>query len=289
MRYRIGPAILLVIILALGSVLAATASDKGADKKEWVPADIDETVPHADLSQPCPLPKILEETGHQVRKLVENLQRFSAHEKLEYWEVGSDGQPSSVRTTTFTYVADIREVRPGQFGVDEYRNDFTDVRSFPTHLATTGTAAFALIFHPFYIRDFTVTCEGLTQLDGHAAWQVHFVQKRPNNFRYYRAANNLYRLELKGRAWIAQDSHEVLRLETDLLRPILEVRLMREHVSIDYGPVRFARHNVTLWLPKSATIYMDSRKHRYGHRHTFTDYKLFWVDTQQSTKVPDAP
>lgn len=218
------------------------------------------------------------------------MQKFSARETLEYAEIAPNGLPQSTHTTVFTYVADIREVRPGQLLVDEYRNDSLGAQTFPSCLATTGTAAFALIFHPYYVKDFNVTCEGLGQVDGRPAWQVHFVQRtdRINNFRGYRVANNYYPVQLKGRAWISQDSHQVLRLETDLLHPIPEIKLMREHVVIDYGPVRFPRRDVSLWLPQSATIHMDYRKHRYVHRHSFTDYQLFWVETEQATRVPAA-
>ena len=278
-----------IVLVALSLVnVAAAGKDREADgKKTWEPTDIDAFVPSVDTSHPCPLPAVLDVASRQVRKLVENLQQFSAREKLEYWELNRDGQAGSVRTATFTYVADIHEVRPGQYSVDEYRNDWTGDQSFPSRFATMGTAAFALIFHPFYIGDFNITCEGLAQVDGHPAWQVHFAQTRPNNFRYYRAANNLYKIELKGRAWIAQDTHQVIRLETDLLHPIHEVRLTREHVVIDYGPVHFRRHDQSLWLPQTATIHMDSRGHHYLHRHSFSDFKLFSVDTQQTAKVPE--
>ena len=279
---------LLAGALAIVSVLTTlgVAKEKEKDRTvngDWAPKDIDQAVPRADLSHPCPLPALLDETSRQVRKLVENLQQFSAHEKLEYGEVDDAGRPQSARSVMFTYVANIREVWPGQFTVEEYRNDSLSLHSFPSHLATTGTAAFALIFHPYYIGDFDVSCEGLTKIDGRPAWQVHFAQRsdRNNNFRGYRVDTAFYPIQLKGRAWISPDSHEILRLETDLLHPVPRIRLRREHVVVEYGPVRFPHHDLSLWLPKNATIYMDYRRHRYFHNHSFTDYQLFWVDTAQ--------
>lgn len=288
MRYRILTAGFAFLLLLSVSVLAGEKA--AAVNKNWAPPDVDEAVLTVDGSHPCPLPSLLEGAGRQVRKLAENLQKFSARETLEYAEIAPNGLPQSTHTTVFTYVADIREVRPGQLLVDEYRNDSLGAHTFPSRLATTGTAAFALIFHPFYVKDFDVTCEGLGQVDGHPAWQVHFVQRsdRINNFRGYRVANAYYPIQLKGRAWISPDNHQVLRLETDLLHPIPEVKLIREHVVIDYGPVRFPRRDVSLWLPQSAAIYMDYRKHRYFHRHSFADYQLFWVETEQATRVPAA-
>lgn len=279
-----------IFIVVLVWSLLGIAGEKDRAVKNWAPPDIDEAVPHADTSNPCPLPTILEQTGQQSRKLVENLQQFSARETLEYAEIARNGLPESTHTAQFTYVAEIREVRPGQLMVEEYRNDAAGYHSFPSRLATTGTAAFALIFHPYYLRDFNVTCEGLSQLDGQAAWQLRFAQRpdRSNNFRGYRAANAYYPIQLKGRAWISQQSHEVLRLETDLLRTIPEVKLQREHTLIEYGPVHFKAHDVTLWLPQSATIHIDYRGRRYFHHHQFNSYQLFWVDTKEAPKTPEA-
>lgn len=282
-----------VLAILLAVIAGLTLPGLGAGKapalsNNWAPPDIDEYVPPADVSQACPLPSLLEQTAHQAGKLLANLQQFSARETLEYAEIARNGLPQSTHTTVFTYVADIREVRPGQYAVEEYRNDGPGAQQFPSRLATTGTAAFALIFHPFYIGDFNITCEGLSQAGGHPAWQLHFVQRagRSNNFRGYRVAEAFYPVQLKGRAWIAQDSHEVLRLETDLLRPVPQIKLLREHVAIEYGPVRFARHRVTLWLPRESVIHMDYRGRRYFHRHSFTAYQLFSVDTEQAASPP---
>lgn len=283
----------LAVTCALFWVLSVPGFARGKESavnKNWAPADIDEVVLPVDSSQPCPLPSLLDQTSQQVRKLVENLQKFSAHETLEYAQIAPNGLPQSAHTAAFSYVADIREVRPGQLSVEEYRNDSLGAQTFPSRLATTGTAAFALIFHPYYLKDFNVSCEGLTQIDGRSAWQVHFVQRpdHSNNFRGYRVAAAYYPIQLKGRAWISQDTHEVLRLETDLVHPVPEIKLLREHVAIDYGPVGFPRHQTSLWLPRSATIHMDYRGHRYFHRHSFTGYQLFWVDTEQAVRPPAA-
>jgi hypothetical protein len=41
----------------------------------------------------------------------------------------------------------------------------------------------------------------------------------------------------------------------------------------------FPRKNVELWLPKSAEIYIDFRRHRYYRRHSFDHYMLFATDS----------
>ena len=65
-----------------------------------------------------------------------------------------------------------------------------------------------------------------------------------------------------------------------------EIQLLSEHQVVEYGPVPFARKNTTLWLPKSAEIYFDFRRHRYYRRHSFDHYMLFAVDSNEKRKEP---
>jgi len=271
-----------VLLFSVAGMRAAAVDRTGHETSNWAPPDVDQSIPPVTTDVPCPLPEVVARASQRVEELVVNMQRFSATERAQFVEFDKKGVSHNVATAVFSYVAYIHEVRPGQLTVEEYRNDSVGVQSFPTRLATTGTAAFALIFHPHYIKDFTVTCEGLAQFNGHPAWQLHFAQRpdRSNNFRGYRVAAAYYRVKLRGRAWISQDSHEVLRLETDLLAPIPEIPLLKEHISIDYGPVYFPKRDLRLWLPQSTDIFMDYRSHRYHHQHSFSDFKLFWVDTE---------
>jgi len=100
--------------------------------------------------------------------------------------------------------------------------------------------------------------------------------------------NEYFPLALKGRAWIAADTYEVLRLETDLLEPVKKVRLQREHMSIEYGPVDFQKGTVRLWLPQLADLYIDYHGHRYQRTHKFSDFQLFLVESAQVVKAPKA-
>lgn len=137
-----------------------------------------------------------------------------------------------------------------------------------------------------------MTCEGLAHWNGGLAWQVHFRQRtdRPNTIRVYRLGQNgpSYPAALKGRAWISADSYQIVRLETDLVAPMPEIRLVADHAAVDYGPVNFRAHKVAMWLPQTAEFYYDWRGHR-GHRiHRFTDYLLFSVDHKQRMSAPKA-
>ena len=63
--------------------------------------------------------------------------------------------------------------------------------------------------------------------------------------------------------WIAVDNYQILRLDTDLIAPLPQIRLKRKHLDISYAPVEFDKHRFTVWLPKSASIQISYRGRRY--------------------------
>jgi hypothetical protein len=97
-----------------------------------------------------------------------------------------------------------------------------------------------------------------------------------------------YAVSVKGRAWIAADSYQIVSLETDLVSPIPEIRLAAEHTFIEYGPVSFRDRKVEMWLPQSAEVYCDWRGRRFHRRHSFSKYLLFSVDDKQTISAPKA-
>ncbi|HJY86071.1 MAG TPA: hypothetical protein VKE24_04465, partial [Candidatus Acidoferrales bacterium] len=243
------------------------------------------------LDTPCSLPEVLSAASGRVKELVTNLQQFTATEWLEHGEVDDSGKEYRRETRTFTYLAGIEQTRPGMLSVDEYRNGAASLEAFPARLATMGLAALALIFHPYYVTDFEMSCEGLGQWRGQPAWQVHFRQRddRPSRVLSYHVNHLGYPVKLKGRAWIAADTYQVLRLETDLAEEIPAIRLRSEHLAIEYRPVQFQKRRVELWLPESAELYFDYKGHRYHRRHSFSDFQLFSVDTSQQIQQPQTP
>lgn len=266
----------------------ATEEMRGLVLRNWAPPNVDQAVPPVRTDMPCPLSQLLDEAGSRVQELEDNLQRFSARERIEHWEVGKNGKPHSATTRVFNYVAEIHKADSQHTYVEEYRSGATELVASPMSLTDTGTATFALIFYPRYIGEFAVYCEGLTDLEARPVWQLHFAQRpdRPSDFHAFRVNNISHPVKLKGRAWIAADTHEVLRLETDLIEPIMEIDLQMEHLIIQYGAVEFRQRKVRLWLPESAALYIDYHRHRYQRRHNFSDFQLFWVETGQEIKEP---
>ena len=95
-----------------------------------------------------------------------------------------------------------------------------------------------------------------------------------------------YPVQLTGRAWIDARSYQVVRLESDLLKPVEKIHLVRDHISIEYASVHFRTRNEQLWLPQSADLYVELGGHRFYRRHSFTNFRIFSTDTAQEIYTP---
>jgi hypothetical protein len=254
----------------------------------WTPPDIDTVVPEVQPGVACSLPQVLNGVGRRMKDLVQNLQRFDATENVEHFNVDASGSRGRPENRLFDYVVTVSLSDSGVFRLTEYRNGSLDPSLFPAQIATMGLPAMALIFHPSQVSDFSVTCEGLGQWHGHPAWQIHFAQRpdRPNRIRAYLIGQHLYPVPLKGRAWIDASNYQVVRLETELMKPIPEIELTQEYVTIDYGPVQFQTGKQQVWLPLDAELYSERGKRRFYRRHTFSNFKVFEVDSTQQIQAP---
>lgn len=256
----------------------------------WLPPDVDEKMPPVEQGANCALEEVLEKAGKQAQAFVKNVERFTASEFLKHEAIDKWGVAAPPETRRFDYVAAIEEPKPGLLVVEEYRSSGGSPAEFPGGVVTNGLPALALIFHPDNAVNFEMTCEGLARWNGKSAWQVHFRQRRdkPNTIRSYRLGLDgpSYPVALKGRAWILADSFEIARLETDLIAPLPQIKLVADHTAIEYGPVEFRSRDVAMWLPQSAEVYYDWRGKRIYRRHSFANYMLFEVDEKQHIAEP---
>jgi hypothetical protein len=248
----------------------------------------EDAVPAVTPNVACPLLLVLKGVEQRAEELVNNLERFSATERVDHFAVHGDDGLGALDARSFDYVAVISHDGDRNFQLDEYRNGAMDPTRFPAGIATTGLTALALIFHPNFASEFNFACDGLGELGGKPAWQIHFEQRldRPNQIRSYRVSQNAYPIPLKGRAMIDAGTFQVLRLDSELVKPVTNIKLTQERISIDYALVRFQTEAQQLWLPQSAEIYVERNGNRYYRRHTFSNFQVFTVGTEQKVRAP---
>jgi tetratricopeptide repeat protein len=268
---------------------SARSDDAGSlapSMQVWEPPDIDENVPPVLSKSSCPLSQILQETSRRTLDLIDNMQRFSASERIEQIDFDKNGKRRSSGAETLTYVAQIEDNSSGYPSIREYRSVDTGIPRGA--VVDFGAAAFALMFHPSHIANFDFRCEGLAELQGSPAWQLHFEESADldRSFSAISVGHSLNLIRLKGRAWIAPDSFNVLRIETDLVAPLAQIKLRRLHQVITYTPVGFPGRKIKLWLPESSSLYIAHRGNRYQRVHTFSQFQLFSVESTDVVKAP---
>ncbi len=255
---------------------------------KWIPDDVDHAVPPVEAGVACHLDEILPAVEKKVVRFAHLLDRFTATEHLEDQRINDQGIASAAASRNFNYLVSMREIAPGVLDVQEYRNGSDSLAIFPDGIATNGLPSVILMFHPVNRDEYEMQCEGLGAARGIPSWQIHFRQKETGQarLRTYRVGGMVYTAPLKGRAWISRDSFQVVRIETDLVGQIPQIKLFGEHQQIDYGPVRFPSRHTELWLPAITDYYTDFRGKRIHRRLTYTDYALFSVDDSQVISKP---
>jgi tetratricopeptide (TPR) repeat protein len=250
-----------------------------------MPFDVDAQKPAVAAGVQCPA-NLLDWTANPSRDLVSSVAQFSAVEHMVHEKLSPRGTPSNRETRQYNYVAAISEPAPDTLIIQEYR-DSGDLE-MPDKITTTGLPVLAIAFHPHFRDDFEMRCEGLGDWNGQAAWLVHFRQldEKPPRLRVYVVNGSYYPVALKGRAWIRADNFQITHLETDLVRPIPEIRLLSEHTSVSYGPVEFKRSHTDLWLPQSADLYVHYAKLRFHRSERFDHFMLFATQATDTAKLP---
>jgi hypothetical protein len=280
-----------ILVLSLPCAARAQTPSKKTDGKllpakaaaPWAPENVDASVPGVEAGVPCTLPQVLEGAGARAKELVANLERFTATERVENARMGKNGKWGGPEARTFKYLAFISEVRPGYLTVEEKLDGDHAPDAHPAPVAGTGLTAFALIFHPYYTGDFNMVCEGLGEWHGKPAWQVHFAQRPdlPPRFHSFSTGDKRFDLKLKGRAWISPESFQVTHMDVDIMEPIPQIKLVTEHLAIEYRPVHFQLRDLDVWLPESAELFVDYRGRRLRLSHKLSRYLLFSVDSSQ--------
>jgi hypothetical protein len=249
----------------------------------WAPPDISAMQLPSLEGVSCSLPDVVSRAGARVEELVHNLDRFSATEVIQHQPVNRSGKLQTPEIQKFNYVYSMKEAEDGYMISEENRDMAKSPNGFPDNVATLGSPGLVLVFHPNYVKDFAMSCDGLTDWHGLPAWQVRFEELPDHGHRMSEIVmgGKSYSLRLRGIAWILADSYQVAHLEFDLAETVSKIHLQLDHQIIEYLPVSFPQSDATIWLPASAELYMNFRGHRFYRRHTYTNFKLFSVMVEQ--------
>ncbi len=292
--------VLAIFALCEAGSLRGTASHsqghRGDEKRArsqnlvWAPSDVDAPLPSLSQNSACDLSNVLLQAGASASELATNLERFTALERIEYKMFDRNRMPKEVDDGMFEYVFAFERHHGGSVS-KEYRSPTKGSYAFRASGQDTGEVALGLIFHPNMQTDYQMRCEGLDKRNSQLAWVIHFQQRRDKLGRTlsFPAPNGSYQAMLKGRAWISADDFHVIRLETNLMADIPAIKLQNSAISIDYALVYNQSQKMGLWLPERIEAYWEFEGRRMILLHTYTDFKLFVVETKEEIQKPREP
>src|SRR5262249_25072091 len=185
--------------------------------------------------------------------LAANLQRFTATERVKYQ--ASDHQDNYLDggEGSFEYIVDIHE-SPTGLEVHESSNPTQGSRLSAAMTQDVALSAIAWIFLPRMQSDYDMSCEGTFEWKRRPAWVIRFQQRKDRQQRTlaFRRGDHVYPGMLRGRAWVAADSGDVVHMELALMEPIEEMKVREWYLSISYAQVQFRTRNARVWLPQTA-------------------------------------
>jgi len=281
-------------LLAPGSFFAQQPQNQEKKVKNrslhWNPPKLDPPIKGVSVSPPCDLAEVLQRAAASTSELITNLQNFTAQEKIAYQVSDREGFALDAGSGSFDYVV-IFERAEGKPLVEESRKPMRGSIMFPAAAQSRGLPEMVLMFLPNLQGDYEMKCEGTTDWGGQRAWVVHFQQRpdKPSRTFSFSGLGAVYSASLKGHAWIAADSGQVVHLETGLMQGVPETRVRQWLLSINYAPVQFRTRDVRIWLPEIADSYYDFGDYREIVYHTFTNFMLFSTQVNQKIENPKIP
>jgi hypothetical protein len=276
-------------------VLIASAQSPEGNKKlksrslVWNPPALDSPVAGVASAPPCDLPAVLARAGERTSAMVHSLQNFTAQEDISYRDQDRQTSALSFGSETYDYVVVFRQHGDKPI-VDERRHT---AHGTPSSIAveSRGLPEMALLFLPTLQPDYDMKCDGYVSWEDQPAWLIEFRQRpdRPSRTFGIGSLKGAYSAQLQGRAWMAADSGEILHLEAGIMHALPAIKMYRLYLSITYAPVQFQSRDVRVWLPHTADVYFDYADLETVVHHTFSDFLLFSVDTDQKIASPQAP
>jgi hypothetical protein len=257
---------------------------------QWSPPALDSPAHSLASSTLCDITKVLEQAGAREIEQASDLQNFTAQEEIQYQTSDRQGFILSLGSETLEYII-VLQRSPGGLVFQEKRNPRHGGILSPAANQDIGLPEMVLIFLPNMQDDYEMSCEGAAEWNRQLTWVVRFQQRKdkPSRTFSFRGDNAVYPAGLRGRAWIASDSGVVVHMETELVKGVPEVRVRQAFLSIDYAPVQFRSQSLRIWLPKMVEAFWDFGDHRTIVYHSFADFLLFSVQTDQKIENPKVP
>ena len=236
-----------------------------------------------------PLEPILTAVGKDVQEFFQNFQNTASLERIQQERLGRHEKVQETVHSKGRYLCLIRHEAWGP-ELEEYRANKGGTQGglHGLFMVTSGFVSVSLIFHPAYQPQTTFRYLGRQKIDGRNMHVIAFAQQ-PTKSRLRGAfkMGQVYRTTFsQGLAWVDPETYQIVRMRTDLLKPLAGVKLKRLTTEIDYGEVHFKHIAQGVWLPQQVTVTMAWNGKHLRNQHQYSDFKLFNVESIEKIGKP---
>jgi hypothetical protein len=151
----------------------------------------------------------------------------------------------------------------------------------------TGFGGIWMMFEPTFRKEFTFRYLGREKLDKRETAVVAFAQspERALTPAVISMAGGSCTYFTQGVVWIDPATHQIVRLETDLLAPLTALHVTRLHSETDFAEVKIPARALTLWLPSKVEIDWQTPEQAGAEMHRYSEYRLFGATSRLVTEI----
>jgi tetratricopeptide (TPR) repeat protein len=273
-------------------VVYVKAKSKGNPPIDYLHGAIPELKDIVPATDQSPLDSVLTAVGKKVEVYFRNFPNTVSVEQIHQEKLSRKGKAGETLNQKFHYLCLAPKEETG-LAFTEYRSGLSGDLGQPQGLSdgfmlTSGFASASLVFHPVYQAESTFRYLGRQKIDGRDTLVLAFAQ-RPEKARLngeFKMGQTTMPTFSQGLAWVDSETYEILRLRTDLLRPLPEVRLEKETTEIDFGENHFKSMAEAFWLPREVKVSVDWNGKCLLNKHEYSDFKLFNVGASEKIEKP---
>jgi len=270
-------------------VKARTDTDEPIDYLHRTVPELKGLQPAASQEQ---LDSILSAVSKNVSNFFQHLPNTASLEQIHQEKLRGNGKVVDEQDQRFQYLCLTHDDAGGP-GSTEFRADLAGNERWPNglqegYMLTLGFVSASLVFHPAYQPESTFRYLGVQRVGGRDTFVIAFAQ-RPAKARFtgtFESHGTAVTTLSQGLAWIDAENYQVIRLRTDLLKPLPEVGLDKKTTEIRFGEAHFKDIAEGFWLPQEVIVTVDWSGRHLRNTHQYSEFKLFNVDVKDKIGKP---
>jgi hypothetical protein len=90
----------------------------------------------------------------------------------------------------------------------------------------------------------------------------------------------------QGLAWVDSENYQIIRIISDLLTPLPQVRLEKETTDISFSEVQFKQVTQRFWLPDLVTVTLSWNGRTFRNNHAYSQFLVSNVESTQKIGKP---